>query len=69
MDEKSSSNSIKKLSYAQVVEEIKKCKDFLSRYEKGDPSLPADFNYKETLYTLRYCRLRKNSWKKSERNV
>lgn len=68
MDKKSSSN-IKKLSYAQVVEEIKKCKDLLYQYEKGDPSLPADFNYKDTLYTLRYCRLRKNSWKKSERDL
>lgn len=68
MDEKSSSG-IKKLSYTQIIEEIQKCKDLLCRYEKGDPSLPADFNYKETLYTLRYCQLRKNSWKKSERNI
>lgn len=64
-----SSDGLKFETFDQVIKEIKRCQDLLSLYEKGDPALPIDFNYKETMYTLRYCRLIKNSWKKSERNL
>lgn len=61
---KTSKDPLKSLSTGQIVEEIKRLQDLLSKYAKGDPSLPKDFSYKETLYTLRYLRMRQISRKK-----
>lgn len=61
---KISKDPLESLSAGQIVEEIKKLQDLLSKYEKGDPSLPKDFNYKSTIYTLRYLRMRQISLKK-----
>jgi hypothetical protein len=63
------SDCLKSFSLSQVVTEIKRLQDLLSKYEKGDPSLPSDFNYKETIYTLRYLRMRQISWKKSKKET
>jgi hypothetical protein len=64
---KKSGDPLKSFSYAQIVEEIKRVQDLLSKYTKGDPSLPHDFNYKETIFTLRYLRLRQISRKKQNK--
>jgi hypothetical protein len=64
-----SSPKLKFETFDQVIKEIERCQGLLSLYEKEDPALPTDFNYKETMYTLRYCCLIKNSWKKSERKI
>ena len=61
---KESRDLIKSFTYDQVVAEIGKIQDLLSKYSKGDPALPADFNYKSAIFTLRYLRLRQKSWKK-----
>lgn len=61
---KTSNDPLKSLSTNQIVEEIKKLQDLLSKYGKGDPSLPKDFNYKNTIFTLRYLRMRQISRKK-----
>ena len=63
------SSKLKFDTYTQVIKEIERCRGLLSMYEKEDPALPIDFNYKETIFTLRYCILIKNSWKKSEREL
>lgn len=57
-------NILKSFSIDQIAEEIKKLQGLLSMYEKGDPDLPSDFNYKSAIYTLRYLRIRQTSWKK-----
>lgn len=61
---KTSNDPLKSLSAGQVVEEIRRLQDLLSKYGKGDPSLPKDFNYKNAIFTLRYLRMRQISIKK-----
>jgi len=68
MDEESR-RDLSKITYAELLAEIKNLEGLLSLYRKGDPSIPQDFNYKQAIFTLRYCRSRQNSWKKSERNI
>ena len=57
------------LKYSEVLTEVKRLQDLLSMEKRGDPALPGDFNYRNTLYALRYYKLKLNSWKKSERDA
>jgi hypothetical protein len=62
------SDSLNKVSYAEVVEEVKRLQGLLLMYKNGDPLLPSDFNYRNTLFALRHYKLKLSCWKKSERN-
>jgi hypothetical protein len=74
--DKDSAGSLKKkstphtggdVSYSEVLAEVKRLQDLLAMEKRGDPALPSDFNYRNTLYALRYYKLKLSSWKKSER--
>jgi len=61
------SKKARKMTYEQIVDEIRHAKDMIARYNAGDISLPHGFSYKDAVLRLRYLRTRQTQLSKKGR--